>query len=79
MSNKVLFTKSALPLILKAMDLSIDKEGFIIDGSNRIITSEKEQIHKDKFGGYKKGYGFVKSDLYSIMKFAESTMTKTKE
>ncbi len=71
---KLLFTSKSAPLILKAFDKGIDKNGLIIENSTKepVLTPDNEEININEFGGLKKGSEiFIKDNLYSIMKLAE--------
>ena len=65
------FSPSALPLILKAFGKGLNENNFIIDleTGEQEYTPEGEAIHKDNFGGLKKGsILFLKQDLLTAIK-----------
>ena len=72
MKAKLLFTESAMPLILEAFGKEI-KDGFIVesDTGEFVLTPDGEEIEAVRFGGIKNGM-FLKDDLHSIINLVEN-------
>lgn len=72
--KKIIFTRSSLPIILKAFGKEINDSGIIIDSENKepIHTPEGEEITENSFGGITKGSViFLKNDLLTAIKLTE--------
>ncbi|MCX6318292.1 MAG: hypothetical protein NTW29_13450 [Bacteroidetes bacterium] len=73
-SSKLIFSPRALPYILDAFGKTISENGIIIDSetSEPVLTPEGDELHKDNFGGIKKGSViFMKQGLLSAIKLTE--------
>lgn len=71
---RILFTESAIPLILEAFGKEVDENGFVVDSETKepIHTNEDVMLEASRFGGLKKGSEiFMKDDLNSIMNLAD--------
>ena len=75
MKNIITFEASAKKEILSFFDKSIDEDGFIVeknDSSQRIITTNGEEVRLDEFAGLKAGSEiFIKSDLISLINLSD--------
>ena len=72
---RLIFTKGASSLILKAFGASINEKGIIIDNATgeSILSPEGDELTKDSFGGIKKGsIKFIKNDLLAAINLAEN-------
>jgi hypothetical protein len=72
--KRIIFTRSSLPLILKAFGKEANEAGIIVDSQTKepIHTPEGDEITKDSFGGITKGSViFLKKDLLTAIKLAE--------
>ena len=75
MRPKILFTKRAIPFILKAFDCYIE-DGFIVNHNGELVLSpEGDKLTLDNFGGIIKGKNgeclFIKKGLASAIKIAD--------
>ena len=77
--NKLLFTESAMPLVLEAFGKSINEDGFIIESETGefVFTTHGETIQSHELGGFSRD-GFFKNDLFSIMELVELQKEKEK-
>jgi hypothetical protein len=72
--KRIIFTRSSLPLILKAFGKEITDKGIIVDSLTKepIHTPEGEELTEDSFGGITKGSViFLKNDLLTAIKLTE--------
>lgn len=66
----VSFDSSSKEFILKALNKTVDEEGFIVETANgqRVLTQDGEPLHIDDWGGIRKGSEiFFKKDLPSVL------------
>ena len=72
---KILFDKNAKLDVLQLLGKTIDAEGYIVESANpsqKVITTDNEDIVLAQFGGVKKGSEiFIKNDLISLLKLAK--------
>ena len=71
--GKITFTESAKEFILDALGMKINDKGYIIDTKtkDKIVTRLGEYVKIEEFGGFHKDFGIIKSDLNSIIEFAD--------
>lgn len=76
-STKIVFDKGSKDFVLDAFNKGVDKDGFIIEKSNktRIQTPEGKEITKDQLSIIEKGSEkFIAGDLTSLMKFSKGEL-----
>lgn len=72
--KRIIFTRSSLPLILRAFGKETNEGGIIVDSHTKepIHTPEGDEITEDSFGGITKGSViFLKNDLLTAIKLTD--------
>ena len=69
---RILFSDSAMPLMLEAIGHEVNQEGYIIDTETGEYASTKDglRVHIDRFAGVRKEAGvnvFYRNDIFSVM------------
>ncbi len=71
----ITFDDSLKEDILKALDKSVDKEGYIVEKSfpeQKVLSPDGEEVHINDFARITKGSEiFIKKDLPSLVAFAK--------
>ena len=79
---KVTYDKDLTGLVLDAFDKKADTEGYLVEKSNpsqRVLTSDGNEIPRALFGGDKRGSElYVSSDLVSIINLCKYLADKEK-
>src|SRR3989338_9232945 len=76
MHNIVTFEPAARKLILEALDITEDSQGFLIEKGNtsvKVLSRKGDELRAEDLGAIKKGsLLFFKSDLPSLIDLADS-------
>lgn len=79
MEKIITFDDGVKEEILSFFNKSVDEEGYIIekDSGERVLASDGEDLEINQFAGIRNGsLVFVKSDISSIIKLADSISKK---
>ncbi len=75
MERAVIFDKSLSREVLSIFDKTTDDEDFIVEAANpsqKVLTSEGEEILLEEFAGVTKGSElFIKSDITSLIELSK--------
>lgn len=70
----IIFSKSSLGFVLKALNKEVDSEGFLVEAekrSQRVLTPDGEYIKPSEVGVIRPGSQiFIKKDIGSLVKLA---------
>lgn len=74
----ITFSESAKRSILDIFDMATDESGNIINKKTRniIVGADKKPVHISEFAGLHKDFGIIKSDINSLIAFADHMKEK---
>jgi hypothetical protein len=77
----IMFNADVKMDILNILGCVMGKDGFLIYklNGNPVLDHSGEKLHYGDFAGFCKGYGFIKSDIVSLLEYADWDIARKKE